>query len=90
MRRVNLVLLFAILAAALLAAEPALAQCSMCKATVENAVGGSGIASRLNLAILVLLVPPVAIFAGLFTLFYRYRNVFGQERPSEPETKEGF
>ncbi|HEY7914144.1 MAG TPA: hypothetical protein VIG62_19695 [Blastocatellia bacterium] len=90
MRKLKIVFALAIIAAALLAAEPALAQCPMCKATVENAVGGGGIAGRLNLAILILLVPPVAIFAGLFALFYRYRNLFGSEARSEPETRERF
>jgi hypothetical protein len=90
MRKVKIVLLLAIVAAALWAAEPALAQCSMCKATVENAVGGGGIAGRLNLAILILLVPPVAIFAGLFTLFYRYRNVFGAAQSADPKLGKDF
>ncbi len=90
MRRFKIALALAIIAATLAAAEPALAQCSMCRAAVENAVGGGGVANRLNLAILVLLVPPVAIFAGLFTLFYRYRNVFGSKPPHEPDAREEF
>jgi hypothetical protein len=90
MRKLKIVLALLIVAAALLAAEPALAQCSMCRATVENAVGGGSIAGKLNLAILILLVPPVAIFAGLFTLFYRYRNVFGAATSADPKPGNDF
>lgn len=56
------------------AAAPVYAQCSMCRtalaASSEAAVRG------FNLAIIVLLVPPVAIFVGIFAVGYRYRNDF--------------
>jgi hypothetical protein len=55
-------------------AEPALSQCAMCKAAVENAKNGAALVRRLNLGIVVLLVPPVAMFCGLFSLAYRHRN----------------
>lgn len=90
MRKIKLVLVLAIVAAALAAAGPALAQCSMCKTAVESAAGGGDVAGRFNLAILILLVPPVALFAALFTLFYRYRNVFGSTPPPEPGARDGF
>lgn len=60
------------------AADPAFAQCAMCKAAIENSTDAAAASKGLNLAALVLLIPPVAIFAGLFGVFYRYRNVQGR------------
>jgi hypothetical protein len=79
-RRILLLLVIAA-AAALVVVEPALAQCAMCKATVENSTEAAQASRGLNLAILVLLVPPVAIFAGLFGVFYRFRNVHSGKHP---------
>ena len=58
--------------------EPAFAQCPMCKQAVENSTDADSAARGLNLAVLVLLAPPVFIFAGIFGVFYRYRNVQGR------------
>ena len=60
------------------AAEPAFAQCAMCKTAIENSTDAVAASRGLNLAALVLLIPPVAIFVGLFGVFYRYRNVQGR------------
>ena len=60
---------------ALAAFEPALAQCPMCKQSVANSTEAESAARGLNLAILVLLAPPVLIFAGIFGVIYRHRNV---------------
>ena len=60
------------------AADPASAQCAMCKTAIENSTDAVAASKGLNLAALVLLIPPVAIFAGLFGVFYRYRNVQGR------------
>lgn len=54
--------------------EPALAQCAMCKQSVASSADGASAASGINLGVLVLLIPPVAIFAGIFGLVYRMRN----------------
>ncbi len=62
----------------LAAADPAFAQCAMCKTAIENSTDAVAASKGLNLAALVLLIPPVAIFAGLFGAFYRYRNVQGR------------
>jgi hypothetical protein len=62
----------------LAAADPAFAQCAMCKAAIENSTDAAAASKGLNLAALVLLIPPVSIFAGLFGVFYRYRNVQGR------------
>jgi hypothetical protein len=68
---------FILIAAVLVAAsidQPVLAQCAMCKQAVEGSTDGKALANGINLAVLVLLVPPVSIFAGLFGFFYKYRN----------------
>jgi hypothetical protein len=62
----------------LAAADPTFAQCAMCKAAIESSTDVAAASKGLNLAALVLLVPPVSLFAGLFGVFYRYRNVQGR------------
>jgi hypothetical protein len=57
--------------------EPAAAQCAMCKATLENSVDAAEAAKGMSLAALVLLIPPVTIFSGLFYAIYRFRDVHG-------------
>ena len=57
-----------------------LAQCAMCRTGVSN----SG-AQAMNLAILVLLIPPVAMFCSVFAIAYRYRNA----RKAEGATTDG-
>lgn len=59
--------------------EPNFAQCAMCKTTLENAAGAKQAANTMNLAILVLFIPPVALFVGIFGLIYRYRNFHGYQ-----------
>ena len=56
----------------------ALAFCPMCKTAVEGASRAQEIGGSLNLAALVLMMPPVILFAALFALFYRLRNASGQ------------
>ena len=62
------------------AAHPAFAQCAMCKAAIESSTDAAAASKGLNLAALILLIPPVSIFAGLFGVFYRYRNVQGRKQ----------
>jgi F0F1-type ATP synthase membrane subunit c/vacuolar-type H+-ATPase subunit K len=73
--------LFLVIALALLlcASASAFGQCAMCKAAIENSADAEEAARGLNLASLVLLIPPVAIFSGLFGLIYRFRNVQGKK-----------
>ena len=56
----------------------ALAQCAMCKASVQAAASASSnpqaVADTFNLAVLVLLIPPVLMFSALFLLLVRYRR----------------
>ncbi|HEX8183945.1 MAG TPA: hypothetical protein VF747_04320 [Blastocatellia bacterium] len=78
MNRCRIILLLIFAAVIMLAGpDPACAQCAMCKAAIENSTDAAAASRGLNLAALVLLVPPVTIFAGLFVLIYRYRNVQG-------------
>jgi hypothetical protein len=70
------IILLAALVAALISAMciPALAQCAMCKANVANSTNGAAMAKTLNLGILVMLVPPVAIFCSIFVVAYKHRK----------------
>jgi hypothetical protein len=47
----------------------AAAQCAMCRASVPQAF-----AKNLNLAVIVLLAPPVSIFAAIFLIAFRNRK----------------
>lgn len=63
---------------------PSLAQCAMCGTSVRNSADAEAASRTLDLAVMILLVPPVAIFAGLFGVFYRFRNVQGGRRGRLP------
>ena len=56
-------------AAAMLWAADGQAQCALCRTAVEGA--GRSAARAMNLGILVLLVPPVAIFCAIFAIAYK-------------------
>ena len=58
-------------------APPAAAQCAMCYSTA--AAQDSEAIKALNLGILVLLIPPVAIMGGILLLAFRYRNADHEE-----------
>ena len=54
---------------ALTMSDSVLAQCAMCRASVTQAFARS-----LNLAILVLFIPPVTMFVAIFFLAFRNRK----------------
>ena len=54
---------------ALTVSDSALAQCAMCRASVTQAF-----AKQLNLAILVLFIPPVTMFVAIFFVAFRNRK----------------
>lgn len=54
-----------------LSAGSALAQCVMCRASIGQ---NSLFARNLNIGVLVLLAPPVAMFCTIFVLAYRHRK----------------
>ncbi|HEX7176932.1 MAG TPA: hypothetical protein VF240_16850 [Pyrinomonadaceae bacterium] len=60
----------------LIAPAGADAQCAMCKSAVQGA--GEQATRAMNSGILVLLIPPVAIFCSIFAVFIKYKN--GDER----------
>ena len=61
----------AVVALFVLSSQNALAQCVMCRASIGQ---NSLFARNLNIGVLVLLVPPVAMFCTIFVLAYRHRK----------------
>jgi hypothetical protein len=65
-----------------LAASSALAQCVMCfrTAAAQNAAR----ARVMNMGIIIMLIPPVAILAGFMLLCYKRRNAYADVEPVQP------
>ncbi len=59
-------------AATLFLSADALAQCPLCRTALEGRHDSS--ARTINLAILVLLIPPVSIFCSIFAIAYKKRH----------------
>lgn len=59
-------------AVVLLLAVPADAQCSMCRA-VLNGSNNARFLRNLDIAVLVLLIPPVTIFCSIFVLLRKHK-----------------
>ena len=71
-RKLRLLLIVCAAAILLLALfAPAAAQCAMCRASVQN---NAVFVRGLNLGVLVLLTPPIAIFCSIFIVAYRHRR----------------
>jgi heme/copper-type cytochrome/quinol oxidase subunit 2 len=66
-----------VLAALSAAPGPAAAQCPLCRSAVQQA--GDTTARTMNLAILVLLIPPVSIFCTIFAVAYKKRRGGGDD-----------
>lgn len=62
-------------------AVSAFGQCAMCKATLQGSASANAqaAADTFNLAVLVLLIPPVLMFSAFIVALYRYRRG-GDER----------
>jgi heme/copper-type cytochrome/quinol oxidase subunit 2 len=87
-RTIKIVLVGAAAAVALFVlSSPALAQCALCKNAITGSPEAARLSQSLNFAILILLIPPVLIFCGIFVLAYRYRKARGTE--PEPPDKDG-
>jgi len=56
-----------------LGAEPAWAQCAMCKTALLNSAEGRGISQQFNYAILVMLFAPYLVFAAIAAVLLRHR-----------------
>ncbi|HEX8920691.1 MAG TPA: hypothetical protein VF766_04400 [Pyrinomonadaceae bacterium] len=84
--------LFAVGAASTLLAWcwPVLAQCAMCKNAVTGSPEAARLSQSLNFAILILLIPPVLIFCGIFFVANKYRKSRAvAEVESLPEERRG-
>lgn len=86
-RRILFCLWFALMATVMMSSS-ASAFCPMCKTAIDGATGASEIAGSLNLAALVLLAPPVLIFAALFGWFYRLRHASGRQASLDEDLHE--
>jgi hypothetical protein len=73
----------AAVALSLAAPACAFAQCAMCKTSAEN-MDPAGV-KYLNVATLLLLTPPVALFCGFFYLAYKHRAAPRADLGSEAE-----
>lgn len=60
-----------IAASVLMFATPAFAQCAMCRASLGS---NSTFIKNFNIGVLVLLVPPVAMFCTIFVVAIRHRR----------------
>jgi len=70
--RARLVCVAALALVALALPEAALSQCPLCRTALQQADAST--ARTMNLAILVLLIPPVSIFCTIFAVAYRKRR----------------
>ena len=66
----------AALVTVLAVSQSALAQCAMCKAGLDGDPHAQAAMHQMDVAVLMLLTPPVLIFIGFFALIYRFRNHF--------------
>jgi heme/copper-type cytochrome/quinol oxidase subunit 2 len=80
-RKAILTFAFALLlcAAAALLPAAAQAQCPLCRSALQQ--GGDKTARTMNLAIVVLLIPPVSIFCTIFAVAYKRRKGEEEEEP---------
>jgi H+/Cl- antiporter ClcA len=89
-RTIKLLLIIAgVLATTLVLRSAAFAQCAMCKNAVTGSPNAAKLSESLNFAIIILLIPPVLIFCGLFALAYRYRKARGGGKDSSPDDDRG-
>ena len=81
---ITLIFAAALALAALAAAWPetALAQCPLCRSALHDA--GDQTARTMNLAIVVLLIPPVSIFCTIFAVVYKGAKNGDEEQNREP------
>jgi hypothetical protein len=55
----------------------------MCKAAVTNSAEAASMVSGMNLAVIVLLIPPLAMFCAFFVAAYRFRKAPGEAPASD-------
>jgi hypothetical protein len=84
-RATNLLLSIATkLAMLLVFSSSAFAQCALCKNAVTGSPSAAKLSESLNFAIIILLIPPVLIFCGIFYVAYRHRQARGTKDESLP------
>ncbi|MDT5295478.1 MAG: hypothetical protein QOJ76_2358 [Acidobacteriota bacterium] len=76
-------LIFVAALVVLLSGTVALAQCPLCRAGLDHA--GEATARTMNLAIVVLLIPPVSIFCTIFAVAYKKRKGDDDDEEQSPE-----
>lgn len=69
----SLVLLAGVAVLGLLIANPAWAQCALCKAALESSPEGRAMGASLNKAILVMLAAPYLVFGAVALALFRRR-----------------
>ncbi len=74
--------------ATILAAAPALAQCSMCRTAA--AAQGPAAARAMNMGVLILLTPAVALFSGIIALAFWCGRPKGAAESDEPSCRKLF
>lgn len=67
-----------------------LAQCAMCRASVQTGGNTSALAEPLNQAILVLLIPPALLFCAIFFLLFRYRKTMYERQADALRSADNF
>jgi hypothetical protein len=86
LRRTNLFAMLALLVPLLLQTSVA-AQCAMCRASLEGS-NNSYFIRNFNIGVLVLLVPPVAMFCSIFVVLRRHKAAPTEpDKPEEPESE---
>ena len=73
----RLILCCATIALIAIVASTAFGQCSMCRASLAGSTNTAFI-RNFNLGVLVLLLPPVSIFCGIFVVLRRHNKNNGQ------------
>jgi len=64
--------------------QSTLAQCAMCRAGLDGDPNAKAALHQMDVAVLMLLTPPVLIFIGFFVLIYRFRNHFKASENDNP------
>ena len=72
----------------LIVTDSAIAQCSMCRTALAGSRDALFI-RNFNIGVLVLLVPPVTIFCGIFVALKRHRRQAEEENADVPTSAKG-
>src|SRR5262245_18814568 len=59
------------------------AQCAMCKTSIAGSADAARLSNKIDLGVLILLLPVLFIAVAIAMIVYRYRNSFGESK-TEP------